>query len=204
MHALCRPELAYPARALLLFLLVQIASPDEMWAQGARAQQPPNASQQGANGEQQSAKIDVFRSQRGKLFITDSRRILKLPDLGIGLEIKTIAVWEFGKESQRVNGVEFVLHGQQSRVVRVDLNDVPQISKACSYLKELADKLKDREEASADYVHRSGLSIGVAPIGRGPLQAVLSFDGVLVPLPVESLSVIGQALDSAAKVLVAQ
>lgn len=136
-----------------------------------------------------SSNMDVFRSQRGKLFITDSRRILKLLDVGIGLEIKMIAVWEFGKESQNVEGVQFVLHGRQSRVVRVDLNDLPEISKACSYLKVLADKLKHREAASADYLHRSGLSIGVARIGRGPLQIVLSFEAVLVPLAVESLNV---------------
>jgi hypothetical protein len=182
-------------------LLSPIAFLGEGHAQSAGDRRGSAAVQNVSKAEVQPSKVEAFKAQRGKLIITDSRLVAKVPDTGLGLEVRAIALWEFGREAQKARGVEFRLYGRQSDFVRVDLEDLPEISKACRMLQELSEKWKDQAEPSAEYQHRSGLSISIYRIGDGPLEAVLFFHGALVQLPVNSLSLIAQALDGAPRVL---
>jgi hypothetical protein len=169
-------------------------------AQTTRGPVPPKSTP-APKSDASATKVETFKSQRGKLIITDTIRVAKLPDIGLGLEIKAIELYEPGKESEKVKGVEFVLHGRSSEFVRVDLEDVPEIQRACSFLYELAKERKNLDEPRAEYVNRSGLSVGIAKIGAGDIQAVLYYQGALVPLPVGSLLTIADALGLATKLL---
>jgi hypothetical protein len=155
----------------------------------------------GPTSDPLSTRIGAFKAQRGKLIITDAILVAKIPDVGLGLEIKAVAMYEPDKESQKVKGVEFVLYGSSTELVRVDLDEVPEMERACSFLYRLASKLKDKEDPRAEYVTRSGLSVGIAKIESGDIQALLFYEGTLVPLPVDSLLKITEALKGASQIL---
>jgi len=187
----------------VLLLLSPVAFLGEGHAQsvGGRRETAAVQSQNAAKAEAQSSKIDAFKAQRGKLIITDSKLLARIPDEYPKLEVRAIALWELGREAQKVRGVEFVLYGQPAGSVRIDLEDLPEISKACRMLQELMGRWKDQAGPSAEYQHRSGLIVGVDRIRDGPLEADLFFRGAFVRLPVSSLSLIAQALDEAPRVL---
>ena len=131
------------------------------------------------------------------MIVTESKLVAKVPGLSLTVEVRAVALWESGRESQKVKGVEFTPHGRgEFPSIRVDLEDVAEIAKACKMLQELSEKWKDEVALGAEYHHRSGLSLSIDRMGdNGPLTAFLFFYGAIVQLPVASLPLIAQALD---------
>jgi hypothetical protein len=170
-------------------------------AQPARGSVPPKSTS-GPKSDS-ATKIEAFQSRRGRVIITDATPVALPSDIGGALEIKAIALYEPNKESEKVKGVEFVLAGESVRDVQVDLEDLPEIRRACSSLYDLGNKLRDKEDPRAEYTNRSGLRIGIRKT-VAYLHAVVYYQGTIVTLPVDSLLKIADALSAATKVLNAQ
>jgi hypothetical protein len=133
--------------------------------------------------------------------MTEVTQIARIPENGGFLEIKALIMYDSNKPLEKIKGAEFVLIGSPSQIVRLDLEDVAELQRVCAFLYDLANKLRLKEEMRAEYASRTGISVGAVRTKERDLQAIVSFQETVRPLPFDCLLQISDGLKETLKVL---
>lgn len=119
----------------LISLVVFLFAPAILLAQAKEEEKP----------KEPPTKLEAFLAKKGKIVVKDTYRLGTLKKLGI-IEFSALVLYEPGMESQRIKGirVEITEPGrvERKRVSFLDLEEIESVSKAITYMADLAEKWK--------------------------------------------------------------
>lgn len=156
---------------IAVLLVVFFFTPGILLAQAKEEEKP----------KEPPTKLEAFLAKKGKLIVKDEYNVGTLKKLGT-VEFSAIVLYEPGMESQRIKGM-FVKIKESGSVERkrtsfLDLEEIESMSKAITYMADLAEKWKGQtREAYTDVTFSAKGDFQIGFYHAGTKRSVFMYAG---------------------------
>ena len=156
---------------IAVLLVVFFFTPGILLAQAKEEEKP----------KEPPTKLEAFLAKEGKIVVRDEYRLGTLKKLGT-IEFRALVLYEPGMESQRIKGigVEITEPGrvERKRVSFLDLEEIESVSKAITYMADLAEKWKGQtREAYTDVTFSAKGDFKIGFYHAGAKRSIFMYAG---------------------------